>query len=160
MTTFTEVSSSKMLPETSGFRTETPGFWTETSGFSNRNFGFFEPKLRVLRTETSGFRTEASGFRIETSCFKPKLLVLQKKNFFVLPKLWVLIPWFLATETSEYQIHTKFLVKFWLSRNWINFRNTGENELLCRTVWLCLEQLFGKHKNWFLTISWSFKINE
>jgi hypothetical protein len=34
-TTFTEVSSSKNLPETSGFR-------TETSGFSNRNFGFLK----------------------------------------------------------------------------------------------------------------------
>jgi hypothetical protein len=46
--TFTEVSSSKILPETSGF-------WTETSGFLNRNFGFFEPKLRVFETKLRDF---------------------------------------------------------------------------------------------------------
>jgi hypothetical protein len=75
-TTFTEVSSSKILPKASGFRTETLGFRTETSSFLNRNFGFFEPKLRVFRTETSGFRTKFScvlkpKFRV----FKPRLCV-------------------------------------------------------------------------------------
>jgi hypothetical protein len=39
-TSFTEVSSSKILLETSGFLTETSGFRTKTSDFSNRNFGF------------------------------------------------------------------------------------------------------------------------
>jgi hypothetical protein len=73
-TTFTEVSSSKILPETSvfrietsGFRTKTSGFWTkssgfwpETSGFSTRNFGIFDPKLRAFDPK----------FRV----FKPKIL--------------------------------------------------------------------------------------
>jgi hypothetical protein len=45
--TSTEVSSRKILPETSKFSTETSGF----------------------RTETLGFRTETSGFQTETSCF-------------------------------------------------------------------------------------------
>jgi hypothetical protein len=74
-TTFTKYSSSKVLPETSGFQTETSGFRTETTGF---------------RTETSGFRTETSGFSTETSCFwKPKFRVFE-------PKLFVLQRFFLS----------------------------------------------------------------
>jgi hypothetical protein len=97
-TTFTEVSSSKILSETSGFRIR-----TETSGFL---------------TETSDFRTENSFALPETTCFwkpvfrvfQPKLFVLQR-IVFVLPKLWVFLWGFFATETSEYQIQTKFLNK-------------------------------------------------
>jgi hypothetical protein len=70
----------------------------------------FEPKLRVFRTKTSFFLPEIPCFwKPEFRVFKPKLFVLQRIFFFILPKLRVLIPGFFATETSEYQIQTKFL---------------------------------------------------
>jgi hypothetical protein len=100
-TIFTKVSSSKIL--TQNFRFSNTNF-----GFSNRNFGF---------SNCFGFSYRNIGFLTKTSClwkskfrvFKPKLFVLQR-FFFVLPKFQVLIPVFFATETSEYQIHTKFIV--------------------------------------------------
>jgi hypothetical protein len=73
-TTFTEVSSSKISPETSGFRTKTSGFRTETSsfrtetsGFSNRNFGFFKPKLWVFQLKLRVFENQSFVF-LNQSC--------------------------------------------------------------------------------------------
>jgi hypothetical protein len=100
-TTFTEVSSSKFL--------------RETSGFSNRNFGFFEPKLRVFEPKLRVFENRSFVFLKQSCSFY--------KDFFVLPKLRALIPGFFATETSEHQIHTKFLTKFRLSANRRNSRS-------------------------------------
>jgi hypothetical protein len=105
-TTFTEVSSSKFWPKTSGYGTETSGFRTETSGFRTETSGF--------RTETSGFWTETSFFLPETSCcwkpefrvFKPKLFVLQR-IFFRPTETSGVDSGIFATKTSEYQIHTK-----------------------------------------------------
>jgi hypothetical protein len=67
-------------------------FRTETSGFLNLNFGLFEPKLRFCCS-------------------------FCKEFIFVLPKLWMLIAGFFATETLEYRIHSKLVTKFWLSGN-------------------------------------------
>jgi hypothetical protein len=84
-----EVSSSKILPE--------------TSGFSNRNF--------IFPTRSFVFLDQSCSF-----C---------KEFFFVLPKLRELIPRFFATETSEYQIYTKFLTKLRLCGNRRNSRSFG-----------------------------------
>jgi hypothetical protein len=51
-TTFTEVSSSKILPETSVFRTETSGFRTETSDFHTETSGV---DSGIFATETSEY---------------------------------------------------------------------------------------------------------
>jgi hypothetical protein len=62
-----KVSSSKILPETSAFRTETPSFRTETSGFSNRNFVIFGPKLRVFQPKLRVFENRTFVF-LNQSC--------------------------------------------------------------------------------------------
>jgi hypothetical protein len=103
--TFTEVSSSKILHE--------------NSGFFNQNFGFFEPKLRFSYLKLRVFENRSYLFLNQSCSFC-------KYFFFVLPKLRVLIPGLFATETSEYQIHTKFLTKFrLLSGNRRNSRIFG-----------------------------------
>jgi hypothetical protein len=90
-------------------------FYPKLRVFLNRTFGFFEPKLRVFQPNFCVFENRSFVFLNQSCSFC-------KKNV-VLPKLRVLIPGFFATETSEYQIYTKFLTKFRLSGNRRNFRS-------------------------------------
>jgi hypothetical protein len=106
-----------------------------------QKFGFALPKpsgrqlLRKFRVKN--FRPKLRRFEPKIRVFEQKLRVFENRSFvilnqscsfykeysFVLPKLRVLIPGFFATETSKYQIHTKFLAKFRLSENRRNSRS-------------------------------------
>jgi hypothetical protein len=104
-----------------GFSYRNFGFLNRDFGFSNLNFGifkpFFEPKLRFSYPKLPVFENRSFVFLNQSCSFC-------KEIFFVLPKLRLLIPGFFVTETSEYQIHTKFLTKFRLSRSRLNRRNS------------------------------------
>jgi hypothetical protein len=124
-TTFTEVSSSKILPETSGFRTETSGFRTETSGFSNRNFGFFEPKLWVFQPKLRVFESRIIVF-LNQSCSFCNEFFLSYRNFgywfrdFMRPKLR----------------NIKSRRSFGWTETGKILEVSGENELLCTVILL------------------------
>jgi hypothetical protein len=94
-------------------------------GFSNLNFRSFEPKLR--------------GFRTETSFSYPKLRVFENRSFVFLNQSSSFCKDFFSSESSEYQIHTKFRTKFRLSGNRRNSRSFGRKLI---TVYKIFTQQF------------------
>jgi hypothetical protein len=55
--------------------------------------------------------------------FEPKLRVFENRRFVFLNENCSFCSEFFCDETSEYQIHTKFLTKYWLSENRRNSRS-------------------------------------
>jgi hypothetical protein len=86
-TTFTKISSSKFLPETSGFWTKFE-FSNRNFGFLNQNFGFLELKLRI--------------FESKLRVIEPKLCVFENRSFVFLKQSISFCKdfFFLPTETS------------------------------------------------------------